>query len=97
MTLNLFDEDENIQFSCQNCANLICLREFAINLALGHENTYYCLHCLSQREEQNPMLILKQIKSYIKQRDCLNKEWIKYNVIDECPKSKTCLPDECFK
>ena len=81
---------------CHRCGYLLCLRQQVINLALSNTDEMFCLNCLSKENEQTPEAVLKGIMSYIQQRDCFRKEWIRYSDVDFCPDRKGCLPSVCF-
>ena len=55
-----------------------------------------CLVCLSKENDQTPTALLKKMMHYIHQRECFEKEWVRYASIDFCPDRPGCLPQVCF-
>jgi hypothetical protein len=82
--------------ACLKCQKPLCLRKQVINLALGNSDEMYCLVCLAVMNEQEPKEILLKVKSYVQGRECLQKEWVKYENSEYCPDKTGCFMRECF-
>jgi hypothetical protein len=81
---------------CHQCQKPLCLRQQVINLALGNTDEMLCLPCLSKENEQPPEAVLERLKHYIQERQCFQKEWVRYANINFCPDRNGCLPQICF-
>jgi hypothetical protein len=81
---------------CFVCGAALCLRKQTINLALGNDTNMKCLKCLAQESAVNEATILKNTSGYILNRDCLRKEWVRYEQVEHCPDRAGCIPDICF-
>lgn len=71
-------------YQCDLCAAPVCERMTLINLALGYEETTYCLSCLAQEEGLEAGSLMKSTKAYIQSRDCFKKPWNKTDA-SQCP------------
>ena len=81
---------------CTRCAAPLCLRKQVVNLALGNTEEMLCLECLAADGADPPAQILGDMISYINQRQCFHKEWIRYTGVAYCPDQAGCFPAICF-
>jgi hypothetical protein len=81
---------------CSLCQSVLCLRKQVVNLMLDNIEEMYCLECLGKMNEKEPREILITAESYIMQRECFRKEWIKYENRSHCPEPLTCFINDCF-
>jgi hypothetical protein len=85
--------------ACMKCGKPLCLRKQVVNLALGNADEMYCLVCLAELGEtaqSEPLAILLKVKPYILNRDCFQKEWVKYKNSEYCPDKTGCFMNDCF-
>jgi hypothetical protein len=82
--------------ACENCSAPLCLRKQVLNLAVGNIEAMHCLRCLGMESEQEPDEMLAGMKLYVLSRDCLRKEWEKYECASYCPQPESCYPSICF-
>jgi hypothetical protein len=82
--------------ACAGCSAPLCLRKQVLNLAVGNIDVMFCLQCLAQQSDQAPDELLAGMKLYVLGRDCLKKEWHKYESEDFCPAPESCYPSICF-
>ncbi len=82
---------------CFACKAPLCLRKQVINLSLGNTDEMLCLVCLSKENEQSPAEILESVTFYILRRECLVREWQRYETVAFCPDRCACFPDICFQ
>jgi hypothetical protein len=55
-----------------------------------------CLSCLAAQSDQQPEELLAGMKLYILGRECLRKEWRRYESENACPAPQSCYPSICF-
>lgn len=82
--------------SCAVCGQRLCIRKQVINLAIGNVGDMFCLSCLAKQGTQSGEEVLSSLKSYILSRDCLAREWVRYQDSSSCPDPDRCFPGVCF-
>lgn len=87
---------EPVLLTCGRCAKAICLRQHVINLALGNTEEMFCLDCLGDDGSKSGEEVLAGIKTYVLQRECFRKEWVRYENVKYCPDPEHCFPQTCF-
>lgn len=85
------------QCTCVDCGAALCIRQRTVSLALGHDESMYCLVCLGKQSDTSGENVLANIKEYVLSRQCFRKEWFKYTERASCPQPETCYLETCFK
>ena len=89
-------QPQQVPVVCCDCGVTLCIRQRTISLALGHDESAYCLHCLGKQSDVSGEQVLVNIKEYVMSRQCFRKEWIKYTDKTCCPQPSTCYLETCF-
>ncbi|MBX9674185.1 MAG: hypothetical protein K2X70_12125 [Candidatus Obscuribacterales bacterium] len=82
--------------TCANCGAPVCLREQVLNLALGQDERIDCLPCLAELNDCDARELFERLESYIKGRECFNKQWVLYTGQDACYKHHLDERHFCF-
>jgi hypothetical protein len=85
-----------VNINCSGCNSPLCLRKRVVNLALDNIEEMYCLDCLGKINDRSPLDILLATRTYVLQRECFRKEWLKYENKAFCPEPMKCFIDRCF-
>ncbi|MBC7996649.1 MAG: hypothetical protein IAF58_01825 [Leptolyngbya sp.] len=81
---------------CSKCGQALCLRKQVFNLTVGNTDEMFCLKCLAEDSQRQPVEVLLTLKGYALKRECFSKEWHRYQSRAECPDPGGCHPDQCF-
>lgn len=82
---------------CCKCQAPLCLRQQVLNLALGEDEEVMCLECLAADNNKSRSELLENLATYIANRECFAKPWLRYASVDFCPDPLGCIPAVCFK
>ena len=96
MTNDSTGQNVSVARQCSLCGAALCLRKQVVNLMLDNIQEMYCLECLGKMNAKEPREILTTAQSYIMQRECFRKEWIKYENRSQCPEPTGCFINDCF-